>query len=1114
MNLHNIQVISRYEARLLRRSWLFRIFAILALLVITMLHITTQSNMSRYQWNMVTLSSSIPFVNIYIFNIAQSIIAIFLAGDFMKRDKKLDTAEVTYVRPMSNTDYIAGKTWGIVTVFVGLNIVALAIAAMINILASESAFNPWAYVFYLLTLSIPSLIFILSLSFALISLLKNQAVTLILLLGFIGATLIYLGNAEHGAFDFFAATLPNIFSDVTGHPELKLYLIQRISFLLLGLGLLTFTIALIKRLPQHPKKRIALNIIGGIILIAGIGCCLNYVNHYRTIDRLRSDYLTKYQAYSTSGKDVQLLSSEITLKQDAHILSAHNRLLIQNKSHREINPILVYLNPGLEITDLSDNNGKPDYTRDQQVVVIERSIRPYEKVELTIDYRGEVSESICYLDVPDNELYDTKTGSSVLRYGKKYVFVSDDYTLLTPEALWYPVTSAPINSENPYNIQKNFTDFTLKVLSPGEKTVLSQGTSRQSGDTLIFTNAKPLPAISLVMGEYEKKSIQLDSLQIELYHFKGHDYFSGEFTHLTDTLVQELTTIKNDYEVRKNRDYPFRKLVITETPVSFASYMRTWKGMSEFVQPEMVFLPEMGTTLPNSNFKLAKKNNLEWERRRNRILDDTEVELRVLREFIHQVFLSENHMTEEGNLFINDLFSNGPDRSSKLNKYEISSLYFNHANYFYSANFPVMDILLNVMMKQEEVQRSGWWRRFSGMNDSQRAAEYLKDHSFEQAVMDKTLPPEVFYELLKLKANYMKNYILAQHSLSEFTGFMKEYTRKHQFRAVNFTALNNDFIRAFGINLMDHIPVWYTMDRTPFFIVRGLDLEEVVIDDFTRYMTRFTLYNPTDVEGIVSVRVEEGGRRRGPWGGNREEAAPKHYIIPPKAYREIKTLAEERPNNVVLNTNISQNLPSETTFSLPGSTVITQDTLTGIFTANSSLFAYNPKEITVDNEDPGFRLIESNQKNTLQSLFNIGTEDRYQNMNFWLPPSRWTATVGSNFYGDYIRSGYYKKAGSGRNMAEWSATISIAGYYEIYVYNSSIRGRNEEDTFQYYTISHDDGKDEVSVQTNKDVQSWVSLGTYYLNEGKVTVTLNDKGASTRQLIFADAVRWEYKINQK
>ena len=94
MNIHNINTISRYETKLLRRSWLFRIFAVLSLLIIVFFQISLQSNIfGWYRWGMVAMPSSIPFVNIYLFNIAQSIIAIFLAGNFLKRDKKLDTAE-------------------------------------------------------------------------------------------------------------------------------------------------------------------------------------------------------------------------------------------------------------------------------------------------------------------------------------------------------------------------------------------------------------------------------------------------------------------------------------------------------------------------------------------------------------------------------------------------------------------------------------------------------------------------------------------------------------------------------------------------------------------------------------------------------------------------------------------------------------------------------------------------------------------------------------------------------------------------------------------------------------------------------------------------------------
>ncbi|MDR2130847.1 MAG: hypothetical protein LBP56_06760 [Odoribacteraceae bacterium] len=1130
MTFHNIFSVSRYEVKLLRRSWLFRIFAVLALVVLTTMHLGTQSNLNnQYQWGMVALSASIPFVNIYIFNIAQSIIAIFLAGDFMKRDKKLDTAEVTYVRPMSNTDYIAGKTWGVVRVFVSLNLVALAIAAFINVFASESAVNPWAYAFYLVTLSIPSLVFVLGVSFLIMNLVKNQAITLILLLGYIMVTLIYLCDQARGAFDFFAVSLPNLFSDVTGHPDLIRYLTQRVSFFLAGTGMLAFTVVLMKRLPQHPRRQAALATVGGVLLGAGILAGAAYVMDYRQTDNARARYTEIYRHHAVRD-GATLTDAHVQLQQDAARINVQAHLSLANQGERELPEIVLYLNPSLKVTRLAGTPASDaiPFRRDDQAIIVERTLRPRERVELLVEYNGTVDENICYLDVPDTEFYSTKVGNSVLRYGKHYAFVSDKFTLLTPEALWYPVAAAPVNPVSLYNIQKNFTRFTLAVVAPHPPVVISQGTARHAGDTLFFENDQPLSALSLVMGDYERKSVMLDTVEISLYHFKGHDYFSAEFTHLSDTLPSILRWARDDYEVRKNRDYPFKRLSFVETPISFATYARNWKGASEYVQPELVLLPELGATLPNGSFKQSKRRVLSWERNGNRNIEELDLEIRVLREFIQNALLAENTFTGEGNLLAPNLLNNSSGWSSKLNKYDISPLFFNHVTFVRSAEFPILDVMLNVMLKQENSTGGGWMRQFSGMNDAQRAAEYLKTKSFEQAIMDVNLLPEVFYEMLKLKATYLKNYILTHHVAQDFTAFMSEFILQRRFSAVNFSDLNDQFAKRFDINLMDLIPEWYTIARTPLFTIRGVNVEETTIDDYTRYMISFHVHNPTPVEGILSVRVE-GGRGGGGFGGFggggfmmlSMEQETRQFLIPANSYKKIRVLSDNRPNNLSIGTNIAQNLPSEMGVRLPRLRQMSTDTTTGMFSGDSTLFMYDPKEITVDNEDKGFRLIESNQKHTLQSLLNITTEDRYKNMNFWMPPSRWTATVGNNFHGDYIKSGYYKRAGSGQNMAEWQANISLPGFYDIYIYNpmTDPRGRgwgggNEAETHQYYKILHADGEDEVSVQTNEDRQTWIPVGSFYFAEGDAKITLVDRGFNPRQLIFADAVRWVYKTNQK
>ncbi len=129
ISLHNIRSVAKYEQKTLLRSWFFRIFAILAIVGLISFNLGTLLFAEGSGiWALRALPSSIPYVNLLFLNVVQAIIAIFLASDFLKRDKKLDTTEVIYMRPMSNGEYVIGKTLGNLGVFIALNIIILLIA--------------------------------------------------------------------------------------------------------------------------------------------------------------------------------------------------------------------------------------------------------------------------------------------------------------------------------------------------------------------------------------------------------------------------------------------------------------------------------------------------------------------------------------------------------------------------------------------------------------------------------------------------------------------------------------------------------------------------------------------------------------------------------------------------------------------------------------------------------------------------------------------------------------------------------------------------------------------------------------------------------------------------
>ncbi|MCX6255486.1 MAG: xanthan lyase, partial [Bacteroidia bacterium] len=162
--LHNIRTVAQYEAKTLRRSWFFRLFSIGVLVIFTFMNIGLFSPIGDEQWSMVSISSSLPLINLYLLNIAQAIVVIFLAADFLKRDKKLDTNEVLYTRSMSNFEYVIGKTWGILRLFLGLDILILAIGLLMNIISKTMSIDYMAYISYLLIICVPTIVFSLGLA--------------------------------------------------------------------------------------------------------------------------------------------------------------------------------------------------------------------------------------------------------------------------------------------------------------------------------------------------------------------------------------------------------------------------------------------------------------------------------------------------------------------------------------------------------------------------------------------------------------------------------------------------------------------------------------------------------------------------------------------------------------------------------------------------------------------------------------------------------------------------------------------------------------------------------------------------------------------------------------
>ena len=151
---------------------------------------------------------------------------------------------------MSNSDYVLGKTLGILVVFFLLNFFVLAIAAVMNLVNPNIEFDVPAYFLYPAIISLPTLVYILGLSFLLMILIRNQAVTIVVLLGYIASILFYLGPKFHFLFDYMAFSFPLMKSEFVGFGNLSEIIMQRGIYFCLGFSFIFLTVILFKRLPQ------------------------------------------------------------------------------------------------------------------------------------------------------------------------------------------------------------------------------------------------------------------------------------------------------------------------------------------------------------------------------------------------------------------------------------------------------------------------------------------------------------------------------------------------------------------------------------------------------------------------------------------------------------------------------------------------------------------------------------------------------------------------------------------------------------------------------------------------------------------------------------------------
>jgi ABC-type transport system involved in multi-copper enzyme maturation permease subunit len=1139
---YTIGRIALYEAKLLFRSWGFRIFSALALIVITLVTIGIGTTVVPAPYFFFSLSGSLPLNSIKLFNVFQGIIAAFLAAEFFKRDRRHDTNQVVYARSFSNLEYILGKVIGILGVLALLNIVVMLITLVVHLFFSDTVFAWQPYLFYPLLISLPTVVFVVGISILLVTLIRSQAVVFVLMLGYSFLVLVFIGSHQFCLWDSYAFYQPLIYSDFIGWGNLGDFLQVRGVYLLLGIGFIGASVFLIRRLRQSMAPNLGAGIITVVCILGAILLGHGFLKGKYADRQYR--HLLKTASHEVHNiNTASVTSCDITLRHEGDKITATAKLEMVNNSADPLDSFLLTLNPGLMVKEVSGDQGNLRFHRENHLLRItpDSPLKANETTRFSVSYSGSPDERYCYLDIPDKQI-ESRYRLWLYDIPKRYAMVNSDYVLLTPGSGWYPISGLPPGAAFPSPFKRDFSKYSLSVTVPEGMKAISQGVpvieTREGQQTYTFKPKTLLPQISLILGRYELRQIKVDDVVYSLYTLPGHDYFVPYFDQLEESFPKLIRDLKAEYEIELGLEYPYGQLSMVEVPIQIFSYQRSWTRAHEMVQPQVVLLPEMGTICSGADFKTYTRLVQTRFGRRNVPQSPQEIQSMNFSRFIRSNLLG----TQAGfRGFFRGTTVGQVMQANVETQFELFPNMLSYSTHIESNRWPVLNYALESYL-QDQTPSPGFIFRFfgRGLTDAEQTNLLLNKSSLARLVGDDTIDTQTLGSALETKGRYLFALLGTKLQDQDFRAKINGFLANNRFRTIAEQEFI-DFIGSSGnIGLPGIIDTWYNETRLPGFLVENIESFQVIGSDSkgttgegqVKTQVKFRVTNPTDVGGIVKISFiyrrfgRMGGGGRGPAG----EDYSRFMSVPARTVKEVGIVLDEQPFLMSIDTYVSQNIPSVISENFRRLEMNRKESPEE-FELSGPYVKQKPGangEFLVDNEDPGFEILSQAKENWLRRALRsfLGSSEEhstYKGFNIFSPPGNWTPVVFQEFYGKFVQSGIYKKSGSGSSKVAWNVELEQAGNYDIYFsYEGSMRmmrfmrrgrdrqpgqrdSRERKSGKKHFLVYQEDGIEEVTVDLRDAEAGWNLLGTFRLTAGKNRVELTDK--NDIGYVTADAVKW-------
>ncbi len=1094
MNSNHIFTEALYGYKRSRRNVIFRIFVLLGIVGITLYVFTPLSGLGSARsfeklfrgpamdWFSRSLSSSIPFKCAYLFNILQLLFAVVLVSNDSRRFR-LDSTVALSVHAQGNSEITTGNVIGKILAFTLVNVSFLAFCALLNLLFYPEVFNVGYYLFYWLTLNLPTTVFCIGLSTCVMRLTGNQGLGMLLLVVIFGVLILPGSVWLNGLFDPLATGIPNMFSDFTGHVNPGNYLLQRVFILFSGVGLAILSVIHYPRIHNNPRAPFRLVCTALFPLLFAGSLAVVYTCGIQTVSQKREAFRDAYAKYDRE-KPLKIVANYLQLKENENGgISVMSRMTVANRDSVVL-PLVLYLNPGLVVASITVDGKTVSFQREQQVILADETVASGKTSEVVVKYEGKIDNSFCFLDTPEEKYASPEVNTiGIYRFGYSPAFCEKEYKLLSPECAWYPV-SMPLYHPLGFR-EEMFTHYTLEVEHAPHLVAISQGKAdREIAGKTKFSFEHNIPGISLCIGNYKKREmlicidtvglriapgVTIESVEddhpvsVELFYLPEHEFMLDCYDVVTKLkLLETIEGAKNsvhfysyysNYEPKRLENkiaydptlqYPYSWLTLVEVPCNFHAFAGRSLQTGERVQGGMVFLPEKRYSVDESSYSHEDKEEEACGR------------------LVHEL----------------DLFSEG--------SCDLKPSCVGNTSFIQSDEYPLINDVLKLIF-------SSPYRGIFGEDIEYLIVDYLKDHSLEDALRDSSLSPGLLDNIIRKKRDELLALLEIRIGKNEFLEAYHDFLKRHLFEEKNFEEFSRELSARFGVGLDTIVENWYRSDRLPVFQVAGHGVSvgyDIIFD--------FDVFNRGEVPGIITLSDGKPG-----------------WIIPPGEGRSIRKYIKSI-GNFNVSTILSLNLPSD--IELPDESGNADADTTGKFLPlDASPFPTNEDEIIVDNEDLGFAIHET-RKFSLASLFG-GVEVRAKCYSF-APANHWGLILRTDCQGFPVKGAYSKRAGKGNQKVQWEPRLPREGKYEVFCY-LPYDGRSyyadlapHFSRTYHYTVFDGQEEHEVVLSLDKNDWRWISLGVFDFH-GTARVTLSDKDRERTpenekfgpQEVVADAIKW-------